>query len=64
MLNATKSFRSLAAPPPLRLGKFLFFPIPWLVSDLMYIIGLFMQLRTLSGGAERHVCSLPYLILL
>ena len=62
-------------PPPLRLGKFFVFPILWLVSDqekmiilswsdLMYIICLFMQLRISSGGTERHVCSLPYLIML
>ena len=57
-------FKSLAAPSPLRLGKFFVFPTPWLVSDLMYIICLFMQLRILSGGGERHVCSLPYLIML
>ena len=30
----------------------------------MYIICLFMQLRILSGGAERQVCSLAYLIML
>ena len=71
-------FKSLAAlpnPPPLRLGKFFVFPILWLVSDqermiilswsdLMYIICLFMQLRISSGGTERQVCSLPYLIML
>ena len=55
-------FKSLAAPPPLCLGKLFVFSIPWLVSDLMYIICLFMHLRILSGGAERQVCSLPYLI--
>ena len=30
----------------------------------MYIICLFMQLRILSGGAERQVCSLAYFIML
>ena len=60
-------FKSLAAlpnPPPPHLGKFFVFPILWLVSDLMYIICLFMQLRILSGGSERHVCCFAYLIML
>ena len=70
-----KSLATLPNPPPLRLGKFFVIPILWLVSDqermiilswcdLMYIICLFMQLRILSDGAERHICSLPYLIML
>ena len=57
-------FSSSPQPPSPPLGKFFVFPILWLVSDLMYIICLFKQLRILSGGAERHVCSLAYLIML
>ena len=49
-------FKSLVAPfPPL--GKNFRLPYSRLVSDLIYIICLFMQLRILSGGAERHVCG-------
>ena len=70
-----KSLATLPNPPLLRLGKFFVIPILWLVSDqermiilswcdLMYIICLFMQLRILSDGAERHICSLPYLVML
>ena len=35
-------------PPPHRFGRLSALPIPCLVSDLMYIICLFMQLRNIK----------------
>ena len=57
-------FKSLPAPPPHRFGRIFAFPIPCLVSDKMYSICLFMQLRNIKrGGYACFQPSLPYFAL-
>ena len=54
----------ITSPPPHRFGRFFAFPIPCLVSDLMFIICLFMQLRNIKRrGYAVFQPSLPYFAL-